>query len=253
MVAVYELVIIDHNTCRAFTWDEVISSGCIRSRCIYIGQKLADSKLDRIIGTAERSYDAFLLKRIFLLFHLVVGGFALLRCSRKKGTVLPVRMGRKHRIRVKPVSLDHFTEIHSVGRTGRPVHQLMRRKGTRIQHINKSVVRSIVSCHSIELIRCHVTGDRDHHSGSRICRGMAVGGVDASLVMDISMNPCKELCPDAIKVIYQHGAAHHLVCLSAVVTKMPCNKTAFILDIVPLSFWQLRIFLCRLRGADRLF
>ena len=61
---------------------------------------------------------------------------------------------------------------------------------------------------------------------------MAVGGIDVSLVMDISMNPCKELCQDAVQVIYQHGSAHHLVCLSAVITKMPCNKTAFILENV---------------------
>ena len=253
MVAVYELVIIDHYTCRAFTRNKVISSGCIRSWCIHIRQEFADGKLDRIIGTAECSHDAFLLKRILLFLHLMVGGLALLWCSRKKGTVLPIRMCCQHGIRVKPVTLNHFTKVLPVGRTGRPVHQLMGRKRTRIQHVNKSVVRSIISCHGIELIRRHVTGDRDHHSGSRICRGMAVGGIDASLVMDIAVNPCKELCQNAVQVIYQHGSAHHLVCLSAVITKMPCNKTAFVLDIVPLSLRQLRIFLCCFRCADRLF
>lgn len=154
-------------------------------------------------------------------------------------------MLRKNRVRVKPVTFYCVKEVFSIGRTGRPVHQLMRRKRTRVKHTDKAVILGIISCSRIEFIRGHITADRNNHSRPRMLRGVAVGGVIAALVGNFAANVLQKLCFNVVKVIYQHGTAHHFICLSAVITQMSGNKAALVLDIITLTFGQFRIFFCR--------
>ena len=82
-------------------------------------------------------------------------------------------------------------------------------------------------------------------------RGMAVGGVIAALVGNFAADVLQKLRFNVIEVIHQHRTAHHFICLSAVTTQMPGNKSALVLDIITLTFRQFRIFLCRFRSINR--
>ena len=83
MVAVGKFIIVNYNTRRTLTRNKIISAGGICSRLIYTLKELINCRTDRKINTVEQTAHALFFKWVFLLFYIMVGCLAFLRCGRE--------------------------------------------------------------------------------------------------------------------------------------------------------------------------
>ena len=175
MVTVGEFTVINHHAGNARRF-RIAPPILVGSRLIHIGEEGLYCFLDGV-RTTERSYNSFLGQRIGLSFALPFHRFLFARRSWQGAAVLPVRMRCQKHIGIEPAALIFAADVLSVGRGGRPVHQLIDFEGTEIHRIHADLVCKITG-DGIVLIGCDIPRQWYEDSRSRGFRDMAVGGVD---------------------------------------------------------------------------
>ena len=245
MVTVGEFAIINHHTgdARRFRIPPPILVG---SRLIHIGEKGLHHFLDGV-RSAERSYNALLAQRISLPFALPFHRFLFARRSWQGAAVLPVRMRCQKHIGIEPVALIFAADVLPVGRTGRPIHQLINLEGTEINRIHANLICKIAG-DGIVLIRGDIPCQRHKDSRSWGFRDMAVGCVDnGAMLKDEGIETARL---QSVMIQGDHGAADDLVGFPARPFQRSRKESAFVLHGIPFTFLHGVVFRSGFGGSD---
>ena len=175
VVAVCELVIIDHDTGRRVGRNIVIAT-FHSGRFIYIGKVGLDHGGDTV-GTAECAHHTGLGERVFLLFAACLTDGAFTGGGRKQRAVLPVRMRREIYIGIEPFALGGLADEFTVCRSCRPIHELARLVGAFVKLVD-APIGSEVSGESHILVRGYVPRQRHDDAAARLFGCMSVGGIE---------------------------------------------------------------------------
>ena len=199
------------------------------------------------IGTAERPYHAFLFHRVSLLFPLPCHSFFFTRRGRQGAAVLPIGVRCQKRIGIEPVVLIPAADVFPVGRTSRPVHQLIHLERAEIDHVHTNLVRKIPG-DGIVFIRGDVPRQRHEDSRSWGFRRMTVGGVDDGAMFEGKIIETALL--QSVIIQSNHGAADDLGRFPTCPFQRSRQESALILHSIFLAFFHSMILCTRFSGSD---
>ena len=245
MVTVGEFAVINHHAGNARRF-RIAPPILVGGRLIHIGEKGLHRFLDGI-GTAKRSYNALLAQRISLPFALPFHLFLFARRSWQGAAVLPVRMRCQKHIGIEPAALIFAADVLSVGRCGRPVHQLIDLEGTEINRIHADLVRKITG-DGIVFVRYDIPCQGYEDSRPWGFRGMAVGGVDDGAMLE--GKGIETALLQSVMIQGNHGATDNLARLPARPFQRPRKESAFVLHGIPFTFLHGVIFRSGFGGSD---
>ena len=159
-------------------------------------------------------------------------------------------MRGKKSVRIEPCAVEPLEHVLAVAGRSRPVHQLMSSVRTAVYTVDapffgqKSGQRQI-------LFRGHIPRKRCDDAIPRRFRCVTVGRIQAGGVLVEHPITFQKIRIGAVDVVGQHGAAFHIGRFSPSLLEPAAHHAALVLRPVALGLGQLRIFLHRFRGADR--
>ena len=249
VVAVGKLAIVEHHACRGIR-RRIIVAACHGAWLIHVGQEGVDGIFNRV-RPAESAHDAGLGKWIGLLLALAVNECALTGRGGQKAYVTPARVCGKKSIRIKPCTVKPLEHILAVaGRSG-PVHQLMGPIGAAVHTVDAPFLGQQPGQRQIFLWG-HIPRQRRDDTIPRRFRRVTVGGIQAGGVLVQHPIAFQKIRIGAVDVMSQHGATFHVGRFAATLLEPAAHHAALVLGTVALGFGQLRVFLYRFRGADRI-
>ncbi len=247
MVAVGKLPIVDDDTGRGICGDIVIAAVHGRRR-IHIREEGVDGFLHGI-GAAESTRHTRLCQRVGLLSNAVLHHLGLTAGNRPGGSVVPIIVTGKVFIRVKLGTVLHLVEKLAVGGGGRPVHE----PGCLVGGIVKEVDADLL-CHHAGDCRIFFFADlpfqRNEQSKAGMLRCVLMGGIDAALEVVEQRDFIPNVRGAVVHIQGEQRAAQNHTVFAATFPELTSDKTAYILDAVLLTFFQLAVFFDRFGGAD---
>ena len=250
VVAVHEPVIIDHHAGDAVGWN-IAPAVLIVRFLINIGEKCPHTLL-RGKRPAESPDSAVLGKRVLLLLALAF--YIRLfrgRCG-QAGAVLPIWMSGQICVRVEPVPVIAAADVFAIGGNGRPVHELVDFKGTRVDHLHANLIREVPG-DGIVFLRSHVPGQRNQNPCPRRVRQVRVCGVHDGEVTPQELVFFKERRVQLVAVQRDHGSAHHIGFLPPEAFQRSGEEPAPVLDGVLFTLLHLVVLSRSLRRPYRRF
>ena len=175
MVAVNKLILLDLYASHTGGCNQM-PAALVIGRLIHIREKCLQRLADRIIGTVEQTHDTFLGQRVLHLLLCSGIRLALPGGGWKPCGICPFRMFTEYCIWVKPRSVRLLIHEGTVGRRGRPVHQLIRLIGAFVKIVNTQHLSKIAGDRH-KFLRGHIPGQREHQPDTWIFFRAAVGGV----------------------------------------------------------------------------
>ena len=244
-MTVGELVVINHHARDAHRF-RIAPPILVCRRLIHIGEKCLHGFLDGV-STAERPYHAFLFHRVSLLFPLPCHGFFFTRSGRQRRAVLPIGARCQERIGVEPIALIPAADVFSVGRTSRPVHQLIHLERAEIDRAHTNLVRKIPG-DGIVFIRGDVPRQWHEDSRSWGFRRMTVCCVDDGETRKVKIVKAAGL--QSVIIQSNHGAADDLGRFPTCPFQRSRQESALVLHSIFLAFFHSMVLCTRFSGSD---
>ena len=248
MVAVSELAVVKNHTCRGVR-RHIIVAACHGAGLVHVGQKGINGFLNRV-RPAESAHNAGFGKRIGLLLALPVDERALTGRGGQKAHITPAGMCGKKSVRIEPCAAEALEHVLAVAGRGRPVHQLMGAVRAAVHTVDAPFLGQQTGQRQI-FFRGHIPRQRRDDAISRRFRRVAVSRIQAGGVLVQHPIAFQKIRIGAVDVVGQHGATFHIGRFSPSLLEPSAYHTALVLSPVALDLGQLRIFLHRFRGANR--
>ena len=156
----------------------------------------------------------------------------------------------KKSVRIEPCAVETLEHVLAVAGRGRPVHQLVRPVRAAVHAVDAPFLGQQTGQRQI-FFRRHVPRQRRDDAIPRRFRRVAVGRIQAGGVLVQHPVTFQKIRISAVDVVGQHGAAFHIGRFSPSLLEPSADHTALVLGPVALDLGQLRIFLHRFRGANR--
>ena len=249
MVAVSEFAVVEHHACRGIR-RHIIVAACHSAWLVHVGQKGINGFLNRV-RPAESAHNAGFGKRIGLLLALAVDERALTGRGGQKAHIPPTGMRFQIFVWIKPCAVEALEHVLAIAGRCRPVHQLMRAVRAAVYTVDAPFLSQQSGQRQI-FLRGHIPRQRRDDAIPRCFRRVAVGRIQAGGVLVQHPIAFQKIRIGAVDVVGQHGAAFHIGRFSPSLLKPSADHTALVLRPVALGLGQLRIFLHRFRGADRI-
>ena len=157
----------------------------------------------------------------------------------------------KKSVRVEPCAVEALEHVLAVAGRGRPVHQLVRPVRAAVHTVDAPFLCQQSGQRQI-FLRGRIPRQRRDDAISRRFRRVAVGRIQAGGVLVQHPIAFQKIRIGAVDVVGQHGAAFHIGRFSPSLLEPSAYHAALVLGPVALGLGQLRIFLHRFRGADRI-
>ena len=156
----------------------------------------------------------------------------------------------KKSVRIEPCAAEALEHVLAVAGRGRPVHQLMGAVRAAVHTVDAPFLGQQTGQRQI-FFRGHIPRQRRDDAISRRFRRVAVSRIQAGGVLVQHPITFQKIRISAVDVVGQPGATFHIGRFSPSLLEPSAYHTALVLSPVALDLGQLRIFLHRFRGANR--